>query len=116
MSISLINMGTGQVDDASAEQASRNIMCFIDEVGIAGLQAYRRDGLDSEGRFGYELRIGYKGEHRVSVLMPGCPLDQVRIDHGDSVRGVPRLYVDGSSWLWCYATGIASRGLMGDPE
>lgn len=38
--------------------------------------------------------------------MPGLPLDKVRYVKGEkrSILEFPRLYVDGSSWIWYIAT------------
>ncbi len=42
--------------------------------------------------------------------MPGFPLDRVRYIEGEkrSILDFPRLYVDGSSWIWYI--GIVKKG------
>ncbi len=47
--------------------------------------------------------------------MPGIPLSEVRYVKGLNAWLFPRLYVDGSSWLWEFAINMA-RGDLADPD
>ncbi|MET9402659.1 hypothetical protein [Kitasatospora sp. NPDC002965] len=44
--------------------------------------------------------------------MPGLSLDQVRWmnEPDQNIWNYPRLFVDGSSWVWWYALGICGPG------
>lgn len=48
--------------------------------------------------------------------MPGWPLGQVRWQPDADAWQFPRLYVDGGSWLWGFAVGIARGALAGDGD
>jgi hypothetical protein len=68
----------------------------------------RKPDADYRGRFAFDLVLGRR---RVEVLVPGVPM-AVLTD--DSAVFQPRLYVDGSSWYWQFAIGIAKSALVGD--
>lgn len=102
----LINPGTGVVDGAREEYADHNISQLVQDVDLEGI-TYRKDASkdDGEGRFGYQLTHHQKD---VEVQMPGWPLERVRFlgKEGQKIMEFPRLYVDGSSWLWKFAVNI----------
>ena len=57
---------------------------------------------DEGGRYNFDLkRSGF--DFTINVDMPGCELERVR---KSEPFYSPRLYVDGSSWLWGYALGF----------
>jgi hypothetical protein len=101
-----INPGTGPIVGATEENAAFNAGVFSADLMARGLQiqlAQRAVNLDDEGRFGWRLYFG--AGRSVEIEMPGLPLAQVRyIDPAEqNIWDFPRLYVDGSSWVWCYA-------------
>jgi hypothetical protein len=109
-----INPGTGPVDDATEANARVNIRQFITDLGIDGVRVRRLARADyGDGR--YAFRLYYKGR-RCEVQMPGLPLDQTRWQKGLDPWEFPRLYVEGSSWLWSFAVGCAQRDLLGDED
>ena len=107
-----LNPGSGPVRGASSEDAESNIITFMAEVGA---DRYRGPLSEDEGR--YEFELG-KDARTVLVEMPGLPLDEVRYLGTDDqdIWDFPRLYVDGSSWVWCFAVDSARAVLSGEDE
>lgn len=111
----IINPGTGPVADATAEQAAENIRAFVVDVA-AGIGCPNADIVPSlmsatpkGGRFTFRLR---RGESRCEIDMPGIPTERVRyMGPPQNIWDFPRLYVNGSSWVWCYAIGRACEAL-----
>jgi hypothetical protein len=105
-----INPGSGPVADATIENASFNMGAFtgdllrLDDSAIPSVE--RRSEMDDDGRYCFVLRFP---DREVEVEMPGLPLAQVRwLDEpGQNIWDFPRLYVDGSSWVWKYALNAA---------
>ena len=97
----IINPGSGSVPDATEANAQANMTTFVEDLGVEGASVERDPGQDAEGRFAFILTLTSGTEFEID--MPGLPLDQVR-------PGIPweqpRLYVDGSSWLWGFALGV----------
>ncbi len=95
----------GSVDGTKESYADKNIAHFVKDVNLSGL-IYKRykKGDSSDGRFSYELKFSKK--RKIVVDMPGLPLEKVRWFQGKSLVGIPRLYVDGGSWLWEFAIDI----------
>lgn len=109
----IMNPGSGPVQGATEEHAAYNMGVFTVEVMqrrghdvVPG--AERRPDLDDEGRFGWALIFG---DETYEIEMPGLPLADVRYMglEGQNILGFPRLYVNGSSWIWKYALGICCR-------
>jgi len=103
----IINPGTGPVANATEENAIENIKQFVkdceEQSGMTGIQWDRLPVADEDGRFGFTLFLG-KASHNIE--MPGLPIEKVRYlgsEHGQNIWHFPRLYVDGSSWVWCFA-------------
>jgi hypothetical protein len=71
----------------------------------------RKPGLD--GRWEFTIR---HGKHKCVVDMPGRALYRVRWmkEPGQDIWEFPRLYVDGSSWVWLFAIRDAARELSGE--
>ena len=107
-----INPGAGPVVDSTLAEAECDIAAFIADLELGVIKATRCPRLDKGGRFGFTLRLD---ERTVSVEMPGKPIEQVRYVDSDkqNIWDFPRLYVDGSSWVWKYAVGIAKDTLLG---
>ncbi len=101
----IINPGAGTVDGATAENAYDNMIRFMGDLIERGIevQCFNRvpEREVGDGRFCYDLFV----LNRVfEIEMPGLPLDQVRyISEDQNILLYPRLYVDGSSWVWKFA-------------
>jgi hypothetical protein len=106
----VINPGSGPVDKATEEHAAINITVFADDLRRAGLGVdgcNRIPGADyGEGRYAFALAMA--DGRTIEVQMPGLPIDRVRyLDvGGQNIWDFPRLYVDGSSWVWQYALSV----------
>lgn len=113
-----INPGSGPVADATHEQAAANVCAFIADVAAkigcdpAGVTATHETTASDGGRYPFTL---IRGERRCEVDMPGIPTDRVRWmrEPGQNIWDYPRLYVDGSSWVWWFAIGCAADQLSG---
>ena len=95
-----INPGTGPIEDSTEANARAAIDLFAADLAGKGTPATgitRDPAGDSDGYYRFTLEVG--GRH-VPVDMPGCDPDLTRA--GEPWES-PRLFVDGSSWLWEYA-------------
>jgi hypothetical protein len=106
-----INPGSGPVSDATEAHAAINITAFLDDLAIEHdvlRPAIRHGEMDEGGRFGWTIRVD---DVWFEIEMPGIPLDQVRWIDGpeQNIWNFPRLYVDGSSWVWKYALASCTR-------
>lgn len=104
----IINPGTGPVDGEEGE-AWNNMAQFVQDLEERGIEVegYNKPEADSDdGRFLFNviLKEGITRE----VEMPGVPLENVRwLDREDqNIWDFPRLYVDGSSWVWKFALNV----------
>jgi hypothetical protein len=101
----VVNPGSGPVQGATYVNARVNMVKFcldLVETGVAKESGYRDTiGLQG-GRWSFTVTAD---GHEYLIEMPGLPLDCVRfMDMPDqNVWDFPRLYVDGSSWLWMFA-------------
>ena len=110
------NPGAGPVGgDASYADACSNVEAFVSDLSLSDPRVRvrkpgpaRADG----GRFLFVLRRGIR---EASVDMPGISLARVRYVDGADAWRFPRLYVDGSSWLWEFAVDVARLALR-DPD
>ena len=99
----IINPGSGPVDNATEEHAIENIKHFIADCGVKGIQWVRIPSADyGEGRFAFLLWLECCCHE---IQMPGIPLERVRFmdEKNQNIWDFPRLYVDGSSWVWNFA-------------
>lgn len=110
----IINPGTGPVWGAGTvrqRHADRNMRALCRDAGCGTDCRVVRDGeVDRDGRYPYKI---VRRRRFVSVDMPGLKLERVRIleEDGQNAWDFPRLYIDGSSWLWCFALGFVRMGL-----
>ena len=108
-----INPGSGPVSGTylSRENARANMHHFIADLRNRGHSAQHEATGDEEshGRWLFVLTVN---EHLHLVEIPGLPLSRVRFmaEPDQSAWDYPRLYVDGSSWLWKYALDIVASG------
>lgn len=109
----VINPGSGPVDQATEEHAAANVEAFgkdLEAREVKVLKIERAKELDyGEGRFAFQMSLS-KGEHetKIEVQMPGLPLDKVRfLGEPQNIWHFPRLYIDGSSWVWKFALNVS---------
>lgn len=99
----ILNPGSAPVKNASYEDAERNLFQLIQEAGlIRNTLTIKSSCEEDNGRF---LFVINNADVTCSVKMPGIPLEQVRFvnDPGQNIWNYPRLYINSSSWVWCYA-------------
>lgn len=111
----IINPGTEPIDGASPEHAEANIKQFIHELmhdgGFEDLTYTRRRDMDKKGGwFAYNVSYVFDGWFRPSVMVHVPGFDPETTQKGEPWVS-PRLYVDGSSWLWGLALGMADDKL-----
>lgn len=108
----IINPGSGPVGDATEANATAAMERFANDLRALGHQGFvhlRQPGLDADGRFGFALQHpALPNGAAVEIEMPGLPVERVRYmgEDGQNIWDFPRLYVDGSSWVWKYALGV----------
>jgi hypothetical protein len=110
----IINPGTGPVAGSNEEDATANMVVFAEEVatkyGLVRVREDRAPANDYDGRFAYRMihRDADGNDHVQEIDLPGLPLHQVNYGArpDDNPWHFPRLYVDGSSWLWSFAIGV----------
>lgn len=122
----IINPGTGPIHNTTKEHARSNMDAFVkdvlddpefadahDETTMITIEDAERD--DGEGRFTFILRYG---DRESEIDMPGLPLEEVRyISRRDqNILDFPRLYENGSSWVWLYAVSQAAHSLFGEED
>ncbi len=103
MEMVIINPGTGPVDGSNEAHAVENMAHFVTDCHVKDVSCVRAPEKDyGDGRFAFLL---YKETRCHEIQMPGIPLEKVRYMHepGQNIWHFPRLYADGSSFVWCYA-------------
>lgn len=101
-----INPGSGPVAGAIEAEARKNVDALCADLRERGHAAEVSENTtwrdDGEGRWETMIVVDGIG---VDVDMPGLPLAQVRWmnEPEQNIWDFPRLYVDGSSWVWLYA-------------
>ncbi len=110
----IINPGTGAVVGATGNQAYLNMVAFVADLRL-NAEISSGDGGSDDGRFPFILT---RGERSCTVDMPGIDLRKVRFlgEGGQNIWHFPRLYVDGSSWVWVYAIEFARRALTNEEQ
>jgi hypothetical protein len=106
----IINPGSGPVPDATEENAAAAMAVFCDDLRAQGkaVAGFDRTAGDDEGRFAFDVILADGEKHQIE--MPGLPVDQVRyLGEPQNIWDFPRLYVDGSSWVWCFALNACQR-------
>ncbi len=101
----LINPGSGPVGrEVSWDNAYENIKAYIADCEIP-MRIVSSQHEDDDGRYLFVLRND-EYDYQIEVEMPGLPLESVRYVKGDerNILDFPRLYVDGSSWIWYIGT------------
>lgn len=101
----IINPGSGPVGGATVEHARANAVVLVADVALQyGVDTVVEPPFTDlgDGRWSFVLVIA---DTRHEVQMPGLPVEQVRYlgTEDQNIWDFPRLYVDGSSWVWKYA-------------
>lgn len=118
----IINPGTGPVASATRENAEANMRVLLEDAGATNAEVrFVKPGViygtdKPDGRFEFVATLD---GHECEVEMPGLPVERVRYlgrDHGQNIWDFPRLYVDGSSWVWSFAVGFVHDALHGVEE
>lgn len=117
----IINPGSGPVAGATRENAEANVRQLLVDADAPNAEInfvkvgtiYGTDKPD--GRFEFDLSMD---GHVCNVEMPGLSLERVRYlgQPDQNIWDFPRLYVDGSSWVWTYAIGFVDDALHGATE
>lgn len=102
--------GGGPVSGATRDHARSNIERFVSDLRLKNVAVASGDRCSSDGRF--EFVLTYEGKS-CPIDMPGIPIDRVRWMDGEdqNIWHFPRLYVDGSSFVWKYALSVARDAL-----
>jgi hypothetical protein len=114
------NVGAGPITKSVTDlrDAERCMKVFAQDVsrslGDRRVWVVREPKLDENGRYGFVL--GFRSSALpFEVEMPGLPLRDVRYmpdepgNEGQKAWDFPRLWVDGSSWLWKFAVRTISE-------
>lgn len=98
---------------STTPRSASNMTAFVDDLvaahGCARPTVSRSADEDyGDGRYCFLLHFD-NGTAR-EVQMPGVALDRVRFVGADSqnIWDFPRLYIDGSSWVWKYAVNVCT--------
>ena len=116
-----INPGTGPVANATEQDAIYNMIAFLQDSPLTGnLLCARVPELDEDGRFGFHVFLGRDCDTRLGpiiVQMPGWELERVRYmgELEQNIWHFPRLYIDGSSWVWKFAI-LKKRNFIPEEE
>ena len=86
--------------------------CDVDNLTFRRIKKHDHGYIDG-GRYAFYVKQGNK---RILVHMVGLPLKQVRYiqPNKQNIWHYPRLYVDGSSWVWYYALSQVNKFFNGE--
>ncbi|MFJ7523939.1 hypothetical protein ACIQ1S_03340 [Streptomyces griseus] len=102
--------GTEPLPSATEQAALSNMATFIADLALEGAVVTgnkRTPEADyGDGRYAFALTL--TTGQAFEIQMPGIALDHLR---GEATEPFARqrLYVDGNSWLWEYATAIVAE-------
>lgn len=99
----IINPGSGPVANSNLKDAINNMKHYLVDCGLTDVEFVHLEKEDEDGRYHF-LLYDEDNKRCHSVDMPGIPLDKVRYmqEEGQNIWNFPRLYLDGSSWVWCF--------------
>ena len=106
----IINPGTEPCQDATEENAIVNMRHLVTDINHCEVRFVRCPEIDyGEGRYGF---LVWHDNRCHEIQMPGLPLERVRFmdKKTQDAWQFKRLYVDGSSWLWCIALDFLHFG------
>ena len=105
--------------ETSVGLARQNVSQLILDAGLelADVEVERHPEDDDDGRYCFLLIAtgSDNKEYRCEVDMPGVDLSKVRYTGADDqdIFEFPRVWLNGSSWIWSVAKGILGRELDG---
>lgn len=105
----IINPGSGPVANSCFDEACKNMEVLKSDIAeriTSHPVKFAAPGKSSfDGRYQFFLNVG---DLAFEIGMPGIPIDRVRYlaSTQESCWNFPRLYVNGSSWLWRYAIDV----------
>ncbi|WP_409461737.1 ABC transporter C-terminal domain-containing protein [Amycolatopsis sp. GA6-003] len=113
-SMAIVSPGSGPLPTAHEDTAAANLDAFVADVRARWdytlVASRRRPEADrDDGRYVWDLEFRRPNgkHHTCQVAMFGVPRDYA--EGGDPLMfPEPRLYVDGSSWVWDFAVGNAA--------
>jgi len=71
----------------------------------------RKTKIDSDGRVGFRFS---RDRFACDIDIPGLPIDQIRyLGKPQNIWQFPRLYINGSSFVWMYVVSLARAELSG---
>lgn len=120
----ILNPGTGPVAGASLDNAYANMAQLVRDVTegfpVTRIALERNPAQDDDGYFGFKIGV-FLAEPAIDraltleIDMPGLPLERVNYGArpGDNIWHFPRLYVDGSSYVWQYAVPRCRETIAG---
>ena len=103
-----INPGSGKIKkgfEINAVENMKQLVQDLKKVGISNIRIYNKKKVDNTGRWLFQLKSNNK---TIEITMPGWNLEHTRFMGlpGQNIWNFPRMYVDGSSWVWKYAIGV----------
>jgi hypothetical protein len=101
-----VNPGAGPCESGTWDNAYTNIQQFIKDSEIPLHIVGSTFAAGEDGRYKFVLQPDDFKEFHYEIEMPGLPLKKVRYtgEKGQNIWNYPRLYVDGGSWVWSFAT------------
>jgi hypothetical protein len=112
------NPGSGAIKDPDEAQAFINMKQFLLDSPVRNLYFRRVADKDyGDGRYAFLVLRDDKMKV-IEVQMPGLPLDKVRYMGlpNQDIWEFPRLYIDGSSWIWEFAIIDDEHYIVEDDE
>lgn len=111
--LAFINPGAGPVEGAFLGYARQNISQLILDAGfkLEQVEIIHHSKYDDSGRFFFQLK--HNGR-TCEVEIPGLDLSLVRylISEEQNIWDFPRLYVNGSSFVWLFAISLVRESLL----
>jgi hypothetical protein len=107
----MINPGTEARSQTSVENASAVVDRLCNELSLDRSKFSRAPQRDADGFYAFDF-AGQDGR-ALEIEVPGDDPNEVTESRPFSSR---RLYVDGSSWLYCYALNAVRRWVDGDND
>ena len=88
------------------DNAWSNVIQLMSDAGIIDFEMVRADEDVDDGHWPFEIRWA---DQKAFIWMPGLPLEKLKVSQKSVTYFVPRLSIDGNTWLWEYAVEILSE-------